>query len=99
MIDNERKREFIMLKKQDLIKIIAEQQGITKKEAKTVVDAFTSGVKSVLLNHESVRIPGFAKFTSEHKEARKQVFGVTGETIEVPAHYVYKAKMSSSIDK
>ena len=33
MIDNERKREFIMLKKQDLIKIIAEQQGITKKEA------------------------------------------------------------------
>ena len=98
MIDNERKREFIMLKKQDLINIIAEQQGITKKEAKTV-DAFTSGVKSVLSNHESVRIPGFAKFTSEHKKARKQVFGVTGETIEVPAHYLYKAKMSSSIDK
>lgn len=99
MIDNERKREFIMLKKQDLIKIIAEQQGITKKEAKTVVDAFTKGVKSVLENHESVNLVGFGKFTTEFKEAHKQVFGITGETIEVPAHYIYKAKMSSNIGK
>lgn len=88
-----------MLKKQDLITIIAEQQGITKKEAKSVVDAFTSGVKTILTKHESISLTGFGKFTTEYKKAHKQVFGITGETIEVPAHYVYKAKLSSSIDK
>lgn len=88
-----------MLKKQDLVNIISDQQGTTKKEANHIIDAFTKGVKSVLENHESVNLVGFGKFTTEFKEAHKQVFGITGETIEVPAHYIYKAKMSSNIGK
>lgn len=93
----ERKRENFMLNKQDLVTIIAEQEETTKKDAARIVDAFIKGVKTVMKNNESVSLVGFGKFVSEYKEARKRVLGFSGETIEVPAHYAHKAKLSAKI--
>lgn len=95
--ERERKRENFMLNKQDLVTIIAEQQETTKKDAASIVDAFIKGVKTVMKNNESVSLVGFGKFVSEYKEARKRVLGFSGETIEVPAHYAHKVKLSAKI--
>ena len=86
-----------MLNKKDLITMIAEREGTTKKVAAGMLDAVTGAIKDVMKANKSVQIVGFGKFTSEYKEAQKRVFGVIGEIIEVPAHYAHKAKLSASI--
>ena len=83
-----------MINKSGLVDIIAKQQGTTKKDAAKIISAFEAGVKGVLTKNEDLSIMGFIKFTSEFKEAKQRVLGFTGETIEVPAHYVHKAKLS-----
>ena len=88
-----------MLNKKDLINIIADQQGVTKKEAGHIIDAFTSGVKKVMKDNQSVNLVGFGKFESVYKEERTQVLGFSGETVIVPAHYAHKAKLSTNIAK
>ena len=88
-----------MLNKKDLINIIADQQGVTKKEAGHIIDAFTSGVKKVMKDNQSVNLVGFGKFESVYKEERTQVLGFSGETVTVPAHYAHKAKLSTNIVK
>lgn len=95
--DKEKAREIFMLNKKDLIAMIAEREGTTKKAAAGMLDAVTGAIKDVMKANKSVQIVGFGKFTSEYKEAQKRVFGVTGEIIEVPAHYAHKAKLSASI--
>lgn len=88
-----------MLFKKDLVEIIADQNGLTKKDAGEAIDLVVNGIKSVLAQNESVTLSGFAKFSTEHKEAHKRVLGFTGEMIEVPAHYVHKAKLSPALAK
>lgn len=88
-----------MKKKQDLVEIIAKQQEITKKEANKIIDAFTNGIREILANKESVSLAGFGKFVTEHKAEAQRVLGFTGELVTIPAHYVYKAKLSKAIVK
>ena len=94
---NDKEKVIFMLNKKDLINMIAECEGTTKKAAAGMVDAVTGTIKEVMKANKSVQIVGFGKFTSEYKEAQKRVFGVTGEIIEVPANYAHKAKLSASI--
>lgn len=86
-----------MLKKQDLVNVIADQQGITKKEAASVIGAFVSGVKKIMKDNESINLVGFGKFESVYKEERTQVLSFSGETVTIPAHYIHKAKLSKTI--
>lgn len=88
-----------MLFKKDLVEIIADQNGLTKKDAGKAIDLFVKGIKSVLAENKSVTIGGFAKFSTEYKEGRTQVLGFTGETIEVPSRYIHKARLSSVLTK
>ena len=54
-----------MLNKKDLITMIAEREGTTKKAAAGMVDAVTGAIKDVMKANKSVQIVGFGKFTSE----------------------------------
>lgn len=88
------------LTKSDFVEVVAAQEGIeTKKAAKEAIDAVISGIKTVLGNKDDLVLSGFAKFTVEHKKAEKRFFGITQDVIEVPAHDLYKAKMSKSLLK
>lgn len=91
------KESFIMLNKKNLVDIIAKQEGTSKKEAAHIIDAFTRGIKAVMKDNKSISLVGFGKFTSEFKEAKQRVLGFSGETVEVPAHYAHKAKLSKKI--
>ena len=54
-----------MLNKKDLINMIAEREGTTKKAAAGMLDAVTGAIKDVMKANKSVQIVGFGKFTSE----------------------------------
>ena len=85
------------INKQQFIDLIAEDNGITKTEAKRVVNMFINGVKTVMKKHAVLNLIGFAKFKSVFREATQRVFGVTGEVYDVPAHYEYRATVSKKI--
>ncbi|PWT37679.1 HU family DNA-binding protein [Limosilactobacillus reuteri] len=103
-LSRERERKNIMTKKtltkSDFVEVVAAQEGIeTKKAAKRAIEAFINGVKSVLGDNNDLVLSGFGKFTVEHKETEKRFFGITQDVIEVPAHNLYKAKLSKTLIK
>lgn len=88
-----------VLGKKELVDLMAEKNGITKKTATEAIDYVVDGIKSVLAENKSVRLYGFATFISEYKEAHKRTLGFSGEEIEVPAGFRHKAKLSSKLVK
>lgn len=86
-----------VLGKKELVAVIAEESNVTKKAAAEAVDMVTGGIRSVLATNRSVRLAGFGSFTAEFKEAHTRKNNLTGEMVDVPARYRYKAKLSKTI--
>ncbi|MFT8556568.1 HU family DNA-binding protein [Liquorilactobacillus hordei] len=80
--------------KKDLVDIIAEQNGITKVKAAEQLKNVVEGIKTVLSEHKDLSIRNFATFVVKFKEAHQRVSNLTGETVDVPAKYVVKTKVS-----
>ena len=87
------------MKKIDVVEKLAQVRGISKKEAGEIVDAFIDIVKTGIKEDGEVDFYGFVKFTKVHKEAGTARSPKTGETVEVHAKDVPKAKFSSAFKK
>ena len=85
-----------VMNKTDLVNAIAEQQGITKKSAREMIDAVTGAIISALKSKKEVRLAGFGIFTPNLVPEHKKVLGFSGEEITVPERYNYKAKLSKT---
>lgn len=83
--------------KTQFIDFLAKENGITKKAAAQIVETFVNGIKSCYEKETAVKIPGFANFVLVKKPETKRLVGFTGKVVTVPAHTVYKAKISKSI--
>jgi DNA-binding protein HU-beta len=64
---------------------IATQGGITKAQAKTLVDAFLDAIRDAAAKGEEVSLPGFGKFKVQAKPARTGRNPSTGESIQIAA--------------
>ena len=80
------------MNKAELVKAIAEQTNLTKKEAEAAVVAFMDIVKNEVAGHGSVQLIGFGTFDSTMRAPRTARNPRTGETIEVPSQRVPKFK-------
>ncbi|NDV77462.1 HU family DNA-binding protein [Dysgonomonas sp. 511] len=80
---------------QDLIDLLADRQGITKKDAETFLREFIAVVSENIESGEPVKIKEFGAFKLVKVNARKSVDVNTGEAIEIAAHY----KLSFTPDK
>ena len=87
------------MKKIDVVEKLAQIREISKKEAGEIVDAFIDIVKTGIKEDGEVDFYGFVKFTKVHKEAGTARSPKTGETVEVAAKDVPKAKFSSAFKK
>lgn len=58
------------MNKENLVSIIAEKTGLTKKASEKVVSAFTEIVSQTLSVGEPVKIKGFGNFTLHDRPAR-----------------------------
>lgn len=73
------------MNKADLISKVAEQSGLTRKDASAAVGAIFDTVSTSLKNGESVQIMGFGTFEVRNRASRKGRNPQTGEEITIPA--------------
>ena len=76
------------MSKQELVNLMAEKSGITKKDAETALASFVDGVKGALKKGDSVTLVGFGTFSVSRRNARQGRNPQTGATINIPARNV-----------
>ena len=76
------------MSKQELVNLMAEKSGITKKDAEAALGALLDGVKSALKKGDSVTLVGFGTFSVSKRNARQGRNPQTGATIQIKARKV-----------
>ena len=81
------------MSKQELVNYVADQTGLSKKDAEAALSSVVDGVKSALVKGNSVTLVGFGTFSVSHRGARTGRNPQTGATIQIPARKapVFKA--------
>jgi len=74
-----------MAGKADVINAIAEQAGISKKEASAAFDAFVSYISDSCQRGERCAVPGLGSFSVSHRKSREGRNPRTNEKITIPA--------------
>ena len=74
-----------MANKSDLIKNVAKETGLTKKNADLVVDAVFNSIQDALADGKKVQLIGFGTFEVRHRPARTGRNPQPGKTIKIPA--------------
>jgi len=72
---------------QDLTDLLADKQGITKKDAEIFLRELFTVISESIEQNNSVKIKDFGTFKLVKVNSRKSVDVNTGEAIEIPAHY------------
>ena len=74
--------------KADLVELIYERIGLSKKEAGEIVEEVFAIIKDKLREGEKVKISGFGTFVVNHKRARRGRNPQTGEPITIDSRTV-----------
>ncbi|MBE6447492.1 MAG: HU family DNA-binding protein [Alphaproteobacteria bacterium] len=85
------------MNKVDFIRAIAEDSGLTIKDAGKFLESFINVTKNTLTNGEDVVIIGFGTFSVTERSARPGRDFRTGEVIQVPASKVIKFKVGKNL--
>lgn len=85
------------MNKTELIAIVAEKSGITKKDAERVVNATFETITAQLKAGEKVQVSGFGIFEVKEREARVGRNPRTKESIQIPASKVPAFKASKTL--
>ena len=85
------------MNKTELVAVVAEKSGLTKKDAERVVCATFETIAAHLLKGEKVQISGFGIFEVKAREARVGRNPHTKEAIEIPASKVPAFKPSKAL--
>ncbi|RMG56937.1 MAG: integration host factor subunit alpha [Deltaproteobacteria bacterium] len=80
--------------KADLVEVIYEKVGLSKKEAKEIVEMIFSIMKETLKEGEKIKISGFGNFVVREKKPRRGRNPQTGEDLEISARRVLTFKAS-----
>jgi DNA-binding protein HU-beta len=74
------------MNKQDLIEVVAERTGLTKKMVSDVLDAAIGAITGALRNNQNVTVTGFGTFRVSLRKARSGVSPRNPkERIQIPA--------------
>ena len=85
------------MNKADLTNFVAEDTGMTKKDARIAVNTVITGIKNGLVEDDKVTLVGFGTFSKADRAARKGRNPKTGEAIDIPAKTVPKFKASKAL--
>ena len=85
------------MNKTELVAVVAEKSGITKKDAERVVSATFETITAQMMKGEKVQISGFGTFEVKDREARIGRNPHTKEAIEIPATKVPGFKASKTL--
>jgi len=85
------------MNKADLTNFVAEETGMTKKDARIAVNVVIGGIEKGLVEDEKVTLVGFGTFSTAVRAARKGRNPKTGEEIQIPEKTVPKFKASKGL--
>ena len=85
------------MNKTELIAAVAAAANVTKKEAETVLKAFTDVVTEELKNDGKVQLVGFGTFEVGERAAREGRNPKTGETMTIAASKAPKFKAGKAL--
>ena len=83
--------------KQDFVDAVADQAGMSKRDAGAAVDAVLDTITSTLKKGDSVTFTGFGKFSTSARAARMGVNPRTGERVQIQATTVPKFSAGSAL--
>lgn len=78
------------MNKEDLVVAVANRLDVPKSQAVCAVNAVFGAVAEALVAHDTASIPGFGKFAAKYCPSRQSRNPKTGETVEVPQHFVVR---------
>ena len=81
--------------KADLVEIVFEKVGLSKKEAQDIIEIIFDMIKHAFVGGESVKIPGFGTFNVRQKAARRGRNPQTGEELTIAPRKVLTFKASN----
>lgn len=73
------------MNKLEIVKVVAEETGLTQKEVSAVVDSVVATIIAELKKGHDVNIAGFGKFAVKKRAARVSINPRTKQPIDVPA--------------
>ena len=76
------------LTKADMAERLSNEQKLSKRDAKEMVEAFLDEVSSSLINNEQVKLSGFGNFDLRDKRSRPGRNPKTGEEVAISARRV-----------
>lgn len=85
------------MNKSELISVIAEKMGVSKKEAEVATNAFISTVSTALTEGRKIQLVGFGTFEVRERAARKGRNPQTGKEIILPGRKVPVFKTGKSL--
>ena len=85
------------MNKEDLVKLVSEKTGITKKAAEQAQKAVIEGISSTLEKGGSISLVGFGSFKVVERAAREGRNPSTGEKMQIPASKAVKFTPSKSL--
>ena len=80
------------MNKTELVAALAEQAGVSKKDAEMVLKAFTDVITNELKKGEKVQLVGFGTFEVSKRAAREGRNPATKQPIKIPASKAPKFK-------
>ena len=83
--------------KSDLVQVVADKTGLTKKAAGESVDALLAAVVSALRGGDEVLLTGFGKFYVSHVAEKKGINPQTLAPLTIPAHNSPKFKAGKAL--
>ena len=85
------------MNKTELVAIVAENAGLTKKDAERFLNASIDAITAALSRGEKVQLSGFGTFEIKEREARVGRNPHTKEEIHIPATRVPGFKASKAL--
>ena len=83
--------------KMELAKVLFDELGLNRREAKELVELFFEGIRTALENGDNVKFSGFGSFSVRDKPQRPGRNPKTGEEVSVTARRVVTYKASQKI--
>jgi DNA-binding protein HU-beta len=85
--------------KSDFVERVADNSGLSKKDAGNAVDAVLKSIEDVLRSGDEVSFTGFGKFHVASRGAREGRNPRTGETMQIAATKVPRFTAGSGLKK
>ena len=83
--------------KTELVAAVAEQAGLSRKDAEAAVKAFTDVVADALKNGDKIQLVGFGTFEVSERAAREGRNPKTGESMKIEACKTPKFKAGKAL--